>query len=900
MINISFYDPYLLLLIIPLALLVIIPFFIAIRRENKSRGAVASLVCHLLIVTLTVLAAAGMMNTSVMTKTEVYVLADVSDSAAAKTDIIDDQIRELSGKLPINSEMGVIAFGKDAVLNTPLGGDFVSLRESEVDTSATDILQSLRFADSLFGDDAIKRIVLYTDGFSTDPESTGELIQEIEQMSVKGIYFDVVYVDSNIESEACEFQVSDVEFNSSTYLGHENSANILVESTVEANAVVRLSKNGEAYLEKAVKLTAGYNIVTFELSTDAEGEYDYTVSVHTEDDGSANNNKLHFTQTVNDTISILLVTDREEDVGIINELYGGYATIDSYVKPVSDGSFTSSGAPKPVSFDVPFTVEDLCKYDQYILSNVKVEDINNADTFIESIDICVSQFGKSLITAGDNGLQGTEATAAQSLANMLPIRFGNNDQEPKLYAIVIDSSRSMEFKNFDFFRMAKSAAKYMLGFLNENDYFTIVNFSGEAYVPIPPCQATEENIASAEAVIDALEVTQGTMIGRSLDRVCEMIMPYSFDDKQVMLISDGMSFEGGESLSDDPIASAIKLKENNITVSTLNAGNLEGINTMKMIAAAGGGNYYFAESSSDLVGVMFDKVKDDVTDTVVTGEHDVIIARPNDDVLKGVDSLPAIEGYVYARSKASAENILFAEYEKANGTVVNAPLYSYWNYGNGRVSTLTTSLGGDWTASWLEGYGAEFLQNINRTNIPKVKIDHPYTVDISFDGKYAHIEIIPAVLNPDATMTVTVKKPDGGTYTELLTFDSYRYFCEFEADTVGKYTIDTTYDLKTKSYSSSNVFNISYSPEYDRFNTYSPAMLHKIVRNNGNIYESGNAVIVNDPAKLETYVVYFTVPLLAAAAVLYIIDTVVRKLKWADIKSFFGKSSKKVKKEGKG
>ncbi len=893
MINISFDDPYLLLLIIPLALMVMIPYSIAIRRENRSREALVSLICHLLIVTLATLAVAGMMNTSVMTKTEVYVLADVSDSAATQTGTIEEKIKDLSRKLPINSQMGVIAFGKDAVINTPIGEEFTTLSGDEVDRSATDIIQPLKLADSLFSADSIKRIVLYTDGFSTDTEATGELIQTVEHLKERGIYVDVVYVDSNIGNDIYEFQISDVEFNASTYLGHKNSANLLVESTVESNAVVRLSKNGEAYLEKAVKLTAGYNMISFDLYTDVKGEYDYTVSVHTENDSSANNNSMHFTQTVNDNISILLVTDREEDVRTIEALYGEDATIDAYVKPIADKEFTSSGAPKPVSFDVPFTVEDLCKYDQFILSNVKLEEINNADTFIASIDTCVSQFGKSLITAGDNGLQGTEAASAKALANMLPIKFGNNDQEPKLYAIVIDSSRSMEFKNFDFFRMAKSAAKYMLGFLNENDYFTVVNFSGEAYVPIPPCQATKENIALAETTIDALEVTQGTMIGRSLDRVCEMIAPYSFDDKQVMLISDGMSFEGGESLSDDPIASAVKLKENNITVSTLNSGNLEGINTMKMIAAAGGGKYYFAESSKDLVGVMFEEVKDDVTDTVITGKHDVIIKRPNDPVLEGVDELAAIDGYIYARSKASAENILFAEYKKANGTVVNAPLYSYWNYGNGRVATLTTSLGGEWTLDWQDGAGARFLQNINTTNIPKVKTDHPYTVDVSYDGKYVHVEIIPAVLNPDATMTVTVTKPDGETYTELLTFDSYRYFCEFEANTVGKYRVDTTYDLKTKSYSSSNVFNISYSPEYDRFNTYSPAVLHTVVRNNGTIYESGNAVLENDPARLETYVTYFTVPLLAVAAGLYIVDTVIRKLKWADIKSFFGKRVKR-------
>ncbi len=895
MINISFDNPYLLLLFIPLALAVIIPFCIAIRKENKSKETTIALVAHLLIVTMAILAIAGMINTAVMTKTEVYVLADISDSTTAKIDTINEYIEELEKKLPSNSKMGVITFGKDASLQTPLGEELTHISESTIDRSATDILSALRYADSLFTENTLKRVVLYTDGFSTDPDATGDLIRTVENMSEKGIYIDVVYIDSNIEKDAVEFQVSDAEFNDSTYLGHENSANVLVESTVEAPAIVRLTKNGTAYLEKAVELTPGYNIVSFDLYTEEQGEYDYEVTVSALEDTSELNNTYKFTQKVNETISVLLVTDHKEDVSEIEKLYGDSATIESYVKPKLPPKTHSNPNPKPLPFDVPFTVEDLCKYDQYILSNVNLEDVNNAETFVASLDICVSQFGKSLITVGDNGLQNSEAVSVTSLGNMLPVKFGNSEQDPKLYAIVIDTSRSMEFTNFEWFRMAKNAAKNLLGFLNETDYFTIVNFSGEVYVPISVCQANAKNIKEAEAVIDALEVTQGTMIGRSLDRVNEMLSAYSFDEKQVMLISDGLSFEGGEtSTADDPVGSTQKLTKSGVVVSAIHIGNEEtdGTNTMKMIAAAGGGKYYYAKTSDDLEKVMFDEVVDDVTDTVVTGTTDIIVNRPNDKVLEGIDTLPPIEGYVYAKSKASAENILFVEYKKASGTTVKAPLYAYWTYGNGRVATLTTNLGGEWTPNWAEGAGLDFLHNINKTNIPLTKIDYPYTVDISFDGKYTHVEIVPAVLNPDATMTVTVTMPDGRTQTELLTFDSYRYFYKFEAGGMGKYKIDTTYDWVTKSYSSSGVFNISYSPEYDRFNVYSPAVLHTIVRNNGTVTEDGNVTLTTDPTRLDTYVYRFTVPLLAIATALYIIDTIIRKLKWADIKSFFKKKKK--------
>ncbi len=888
MTNISFDNPYLLLLIIPLLLIIVIPYAFAIRKGNKSRGAVIALVCHILISVLAVLAVAGMKHTTVMTKTEIYVLADVSDSTSKKTDLIDSYIEELENGLPKNTEMGVITFALDYKHHTKLGEDFVTVKGSGVDDSATDILSVLEYVVGVFSEDTVKRVVMYTDGMSTAPDVNSGIIRAIENLNEKGIYLDIVYIDSNITEDEKEIQVSDVEVNVSTYKGHDVTANVLIESSTEARAIVSLLKNGAAYLEKTADLTPGYNIVNFDLDTAEEGEYDYSVSVYSESDTSEYNNSLDFTQKVNENISVLLVTDNKTDVEWVRAIYGENAVIDAYVKPEPPKDSMWGATPKPEPFNVPFTVEDLCLYDEYILSNVAVDEINNADNFIASIDMCVSIFGKSLITAGDNNLQNNEAECVEALKNMLPVNFGNNDQDPKLYTIVIDSSRSMEFKNFDFFKMAKSAGKYLLDFLNEGDYFALVHFSGEVYVPITPTEVNKKNIDEAKAIIDGLEVTQGTMIGRTLDQVCDMMSEYQvFTDKQVMLISDGMSFEGGEVYEDDPIGAAARLKNSGVTVSALNAGNDEGVTTMQNIAAAGGGKYYFAKSSNDLQGVMFDEIADDITETLIVGTSDVTINRQNDAVLSGISEIPAVESYVFAKSKSSAENILFVDYKKSSGTVVKAPLYSYWNYGNGRVSTLTTNLGGEWVPRWNTEEGKTFLSNITITNTPKEKVDYPYTVEMNFDGKYIHTEIIPAVINPDAEMTVTVTHPNGEETTEKLVFDSYRYFYKFETSETGKYTIATTYDLATKSYSSSSVFNIAYSPEYNSFASYSPAVLHAVVRNNGTVTEGSNAQIKVDEDRLDTYVVRFAVPFLMAAAALYVIDTVIRKLRWADIVSFF-------------
>ena len=898
MINISFDNPFLLLLLIPMLALVLVPYFIAIRKENKSRASTVALALHIVIALLVILAAAGMSNVTVITETELYVLADVSESMHDKLDLVDEYIAKVEDELPRNSEMGVITFGKNYRLHTALGDKITSVKNNKVNAGATDIAAAVRYADSLFKDSAIKRLVVITDGMSTDPDEAKQLVRIIEDLKSRGVYIDVMYVDTNLSTDAKEVQISSVDFVGSTYMGKETTADVFVESSYDADVIVTLMKDGEPYLERAAKLTRGYNVVNLPLDTENAGDHDYTVSVHANVDGSDKNNAYGFTQSVSDTMRVLLVTASNSDVEYVRSIYGEDAEIDAYVKPADPKPTISNPNPKPSAFNVPFTVEDLCKYDEIIISDVDVRSITSADTFIESVDIVVSAFGKTLITAGNNHIQNQDDDTLATLEDMLPVKFNDSNSDPKLYTLVIDSSRSMEFRNADYFVMAKLSATYLLGLLDEKDYFSIINFSGEVFPLAAPQAATEENIAEALRRVSQLEVTQGTMIGAALEAARELVVPMSFSEKQIILISDGMSFEGGETLEDDPIAEATLLADNGVKVSTLNTGNDEsdGIKTMKAIAQAGGGEYYFCQRSSDLESLVLGEVADDVNSSEINERTPVNVLKPNDGVLFGTVDIPDIYGYVYAKAKASAETVLAVDYTKPSGSIVSVPLYAYWSYGSGKVATLTTTLGGTWVRGWNDGDGAAFLKNMALTNLPDTKNDYPYTITVDFDGKNSHIEIIPASLNPDAKVNVTVVTPDGGELKEKLTFDSYRYFYKFETGLSGKYVIKTSYELKTKSYTSETVYTVPYSPEYDSFATSSPAPIYAFMRNNGGVFEDGELELHVDEGRVATYVLYFTVPFLAAAVAIYVFDTIIRKLKWADIKSLFKKTAKEVKK----
>ena len=294
---------------------------------------------------------------------------------------------------------------------------------------------------------------------------------------------------------------------------------------------------------------------------------------------------------------------------------------------------------------------------------------------------------------------------------------------------------------------------------------------------------------------------------------------------------------------------------------------------------------------------MLSDIADEITDSVIEGETAVTVARRSDAVLDGIEAMPNVFGYIYTKPKASATTVLTVDYEKSNGGSVTVPYYAYWDYGNGRVASLTGALSGAWAASLQDGEGKRFLENILTTNTPVEKIDYPYTLNVEYTDTDAVVELVPAVLNPTAVATLTLGLPNGSTETVTMTFDASRYFYRFTTAEIGKYTVDVSYTYVNHSFSSHSVFCLSYLPEYDSFATFSPSVLYKALRNRGEVYESGLPTLDSDDDKRATYTVEFTVPLMALAAFLFVVDVIVRKLRLADIRGLFGASAKKGEKK---
>ena len=907
--NINFDNAWWLLLAVPLIALVTVGFAVVTRKENVNGHSIASYVMHILMAVIVAFAAAGTTFTSVLTETNVYVVADLSYSANKSLDAIDGYIRNM--ELPRNSKLGIVCFGKDYELLCEMGDpkNVKSVKDSQVDDTETNIAEALEYTGTLFKEDVIKRIVLITDGRHTDENDSYALKRAVDLLETQDIRVDAIYLDSNLKSDSKEVQISEVNYTSVAFLYGSERADVIVQSTYDTQAVLTLYRDGEKIRDKAVSLIVGYNTVSFDLSTTRTGTYDYEVTIEAEGDESSYNNSYLFSQIVSSDIKVLAITQKWGDVTTIIERYSGKATVEIYESDISVSNSTKteylrkySGNSKinvhRSSLDIPFTVEDLCKYDEIILADVTLSSVTNYTEFITNVDSVVSLYGKSLVTFGNLNIHNSTEAEVVKFKNMLPVSFGGSE-DPKAFTFVIDTSRSMnKLGRLD---TAKALCARLIDLLNDNDQVSVVTFNEEVRLVQPFRKLTSRS--DIIDVINKLDVRQGTVIGSGLEMAYEHIMNSAeFSDKQVMLITDGLN---GVS-TDDPKAIAKQMAEDGIVTSVFDVarggGNAAATNLLRNIASSGGGNYYAASNSDDLLDVSFGQVSNKVTVTTVTKSTSVGISRRSDEVLDGLNlsSIPNVAGYVYSNTKASATTVLTVNHAKTSGTV-SKPLYAYWSYGTGKVSVFNSQMTGDWTSEWTgSGFMAELLDNIFAVNTPEIKSGAPYSVSLTQAGKNAHIELTPAVPRLNATAKIEIVKPDGEVLTRNLNFNSSYYYFDFNTVGKGKYTVTITYTYYNTDHVSDASFNISYTPEYNAFAVFDVAVLHKALDGRGDVVENDTIKLKNDESQLSTYNVQLRVPLLIATVALFVVDIIVRKLKWDDIKSFFSFFKKRKGKKTEG
>lgn len=892
--NISFDNPLLLLIAIPVIAAVLIPFFIAKNKDNKSIAWNISLVLHIAIVLLVSLAVAGLARTTLVTKTTVYVLADVSYSSERSLDQIDKYIDEIKEELPQNTKLGVVCFGKDSVVLTSPGRQIKSVKEAEVDTSQTDIVKALNHVETLFKGDTLKRVILITDGNDTVTESAGSIASTVGRLNDNGIKVDAIFLDNSIKDGEEEVQLMNADYLKSCYYGSKNEVKLLIQASQPTTITVKLygrkhvgegetpeeyqliNVDNTSYVVEAGLFTLPLNL-WYNTSDDTKPTEDYAMDyiaeVYSDGDISSYNNTYTFTQNIFVKEKILHITGNSADIGLIEKAYGENAEISGY-------TLTKDTV-------VPFTIEELVLYDQIILSNFDVTNINslmkNANAFVNNLDMVISQYGKSLLTFGDLKLHiNSDNRVVNSLKELLPVEYGSINREGRLYTIVLDISHSMFMASK--FTVAKQAAIRLLSVLDNEDYVCLITYSGDIHVQTP--RKVKDCKDDLIQYIDSLSTEHGTDLAKGLEEALKKVETLNLAENQVMVISDGFSFESDKTAS----AVAKELKAMGATVSAINTyiysdGN-EGKSALTSVANSGGGKIYEIMRPEDVDKiVLFGNMADDMVEAIIQQDSPVNISKYNDDVVNGIKEFGNIKQYIASIEKYDATTPIKIKYTNG-GHEYYIPLYSYRSHGNGRVSSFTSNFATSWlSGAWSFDKQTYLISNMLTASRPKQNVESPYSVYIDADSKDALIEVIPSVLRSelDSSASLKITLPDGRVLNREMSFDSPRFFYSFDTGLTGTYIIETTYRYGSGSnlvqFTETTSFDIAYLPEYDAFASFDKYSIYEFIRGSGSVVSDGIPDLSHDKNEITTYKQSYVIPLLVAAICIFVLDILVRKIR---------------------
>ncbi len=870
--NIKITYPYLLYIMLPLAVLVVLGFFFIPKLKKKRPNNIISLILHLVLACTLSLSFADIRILKGDSKSELYVLVDCSDSERNSIDKIDATVSDIFDKAKASkAEPGLVCFGKNQMVYLKPGEKYKSIKDvfdkekyPDFSSDGSDIASALTYTKTLFSQDAVKKMVLVSDGIETDNNA----VDVIASVLSDNVAIDAVYLNDTLDDEV---SIQSIDYVDKCYTNRQQEVKILLQSSKEKSAKVRLETGGEIKEEKETTLAPGLNVLTFYVTGTENGTVEYEVEVVADGDTYSENNHVTFSQEYTDKFSVLFIGNTQDDLTAFQSIsgYDSNVTIKSYVD----------------TNVVPYKLTDLIQYDEIVLSNINLLTLNRYEDFAKNLNAAVKTYGKSLLTFGATYTTSNGASAINDYNDLLPVQYESDGA--KALVLLIDCSGSMQ--SDDRLTIAKKGAIKCLDVLSDKDYVSIISFSSDVTIHQPLTSIKNKN--DIIKAINGINLGGGTMLGSGLREANNQIIDSKCEYKNVITLTDGLPSE-----SDSELKRIVRnMASDNITCSFINISSNEGQKLLSSLADIGNGTYYFCRTASGLVNIMLSSVSGEIGNTEINETASVQYRLPNDPVLDKVSNLPDLKGYNYCRVKGSTNTVLTIQYikkdEKGNTTgVATIPLYAYWNFGKGKVSSFTSNLASDWTDDFRNSSaGKTFFKNSIYQSLPDRSISTLMDLTTSHNGYTMGLTVKIGESTKAGKIHVICKDPSGNENETDLVYDSKDmvYNGKTPLTEKGKYEVKATFyeQLEDGSYTESETdmfyFYYDFSKEYDVLpETEGDTLLNELVKNsNGTLYEGEDAYEYKVSASDISHVSYSSTMLFffLLSVILYLIDIFIRK-----------------------
>ena len=844
----SFEQPLLLLLLIPIGILVLLTWqrmSLPFPRSQRYLILASRLALFLLIIT----ALAGATVSMPISRQAVVFVGDISASTTPQRAFMEQWINDAIHHKRPEDQVGIVAVGRNALVEQSVRKqiDF-SQYESTPDTNYTDLAAGLRLAAAILPQDSERRIVLLSDG----QQNLEDALQEAQILQQEGIRLDIVPLPTFNGPEA---RIDDLTAPSILHTHERFLLHARFFSSVTQRVTLHVYLDQTVLLQQSLQLNGGEQDITFTLNSPPTGFHTYRITMDAPQDTISQNNEAAVFVNVQGPPHVLVI---EGSPGAGQNI--ARALLATHID-------VSVGVP----IDVPTTLEGLVNYDAVVLADVPAVDLGT--TRMQVLQSYVRDLGRGLVVSGGENSYGVGGYANTPLEETLPVRMDipQHKDTPSIAVVLIVESLEVNTS----VNISKEAAKGVINLLTPRDYVGVSAAYGNLVIPLQ-------------------HVTNKTQINQTIDKMNPNDPPSYIQDliaaetallhsqakiKHVILIGDG---DAGDSYAKQ----VVKMAREHISVSVVgtNIGTYDDLTLMQQIAAWGKGRFYQADNPNAIPQILLNETRQAARRAFIEEPFvpAIITSHP---ILTGLSSFPQLTGYVSTTPKAAAQVVLASH--------LDDPVLAIWQYGLGRVVAWTSDALGLWTANWIQwSDAARWWANLVSWTISTP--NNQLIVNSEIVGGNGHI----IVDMPPETSTTTGKFNQQQVQVKIIAPDlsqqtialqptaPERWEGTFPTTQVGAYLLRVTWQARSSSttglpgkLTSTTGLVVPYSPEFASSGTDTHFLNQLAHAANGSVLnpnDTASAFSTNLPPVYTSLSIVFW--LFALAALLLPVDIALRRL----------------------
>lgn len=703
--------------LVALAIVVPLVVWFAMRSLSPLSGRHRFLLGAVRLLALACVAVALMRPSWLGQSTDVSVIYALDVSKSVDPAFIDAAIRWMDKARLENPTAGArfVAFADrprfvdspEAIRAVPLATRAGASPEA-LDPLVTDLERTLESVAGAFDPEALKRVVLMTDGNAT----RGDPWRVLERLRARGVR---VFPVPALVRPGSDVWIAGIDL--PPELRRDEPAQVVVRLQAQSagRATVRLLRGTRLLQSQATKLVAGENAVRFTVRIAEEGATSLTAEVSAEGDTLRDNDRLVAPVRVQARPRVLYVQGNAEAAKTLRDALS------------TSGFDVQVAAPQAV----PENARALDAFDAVVLGNVPATALGPER--MAALATHARDQGGGLVFASGPNVYGDAGYKESALEKVLPVTFEAQEKRRDLaLVIVLDRSYSMKGRKLD---LAKAATLGALDLLEEEHRFAVITFDSQPEITVPLAQVRSKR--KAEDLISRFTASGQTNIYPALQMAYRMLVDVPVKAKHVILLSDG------DTQPADFQRLVKRMADVQITVSSVAIGGEADKKLLGEIASWGRGRFHYAETADRVPQIFIEETQRLVNESVREEPFRVVVKRPAE-ALRDIDftKAPMLKGYASIKPRDRAEIWLASD--------TGAPILARWQVGLGKAAVFASDAENRWAADWLAwpGYGKFWSQLVRETMRRRVRESTGFEVRSLPGG--------------DTLVVLTLLTPEGG------------------------------------------------------------------------------------------------------------------------------------------